>query len=322
MGLFKKSGNGKAQEAAAAAAAADEYEPPQEPPPGYYSVESSNYSSMPAESYGPPSYPPPAGTHFDPLHSNAPDEERDAGESFCQQNSLFPPLNMSVEDLESASEGDYTLIPPPVMNVPTNSKLTTWKRFKGEFQNDRKDKTVFIRSKKDTKDCVFVSDKPLYAPRSLRNATIYYEVTIISLPHPEEAAVAIGFTCLPYPPFRLPGWHRGSLAVHSDDGRRYVNDSLSGRDFALPFQEAETVGIGINYARKCAFVTRNGTIESEWSLVEDMNNSNGVDPYRGYTDGGIYGLNGENDVYAAIGIYGSVGVSINFDKSTFKAPGY
>ena len=38
----------------------------------------------------------------------------------------------------------------------------------------------------------------------------------------EQSGAALGFVAPPYPPFRLPGWQRGSLAVHSDDGRRYV----------------------------------------------------------------------------------------------------
>jgi hypothetical protein len=310
MGLFKKSNQSKAQEAGVDA------QPPQEPPPGYSLEPGVGETSAP--SYQPPNYPPPSGSHFDSLYSNAPDDERDMGEMFCNQHSLFPPLNMAVEDLERATADEYTLIAPPAMTVPKNSKLTTWKRFKGDFQNERKDKTVFIRSKKDTKDCIFVSDKPFYAPRSLRNARIYYEVTITSLPHPDDAAIAIGFTCLPYPPFRLPGWHRGSLAVHSDDGRRYVNDSLSGKDFVRPFQEGETIGIGVDYARQVVLLTRNGMFENEWSLVQDMNTS-GTDPYRGFRDGGVHGITGESDVYAAVGVYGSVGVIVNFDRSNFKA---
>lgn len=62
---------------------------------------------------------------------------------------------------------------------------------------------------------------------------------------PRDTAVAVGFVGCPYPGFRLPGWNRGSLGVHSDDGRRYCNDSYGGKDFTMPFREGEVVGIGM-----------------------------------------------------------------------------
>jgi len=39
----------------------------------------------------------------------------------------------------------------------------------------------------------------------------------------------------------MPGWQRGSLAVHGDDGRKYINDSWGGKDFTSSFKEGETL---------------------------------------------------------------------------------
>ncbi|CAN6674622.1 hypothetical protein TRVA0_058S00496 [Trichomonascus vanleenenianus] len=277
----------------------DDFAPPPGPPPGFQ------------DGFQPPSYPPLDRSHKMPLFSAATDDERDMGDDFCNYHPLFAPNSLTPAQTQKLSTGRISLAAPPLLSVPTNSKLMTAKRFRGELQEGKGDGTAYIRSKKDTKDCLFVSDVPLYAPLSVRNPKIYFEVTITSLPHPEEAAIAIGFVCLPYPPFRLPGWHRGSLAVHSDDGRRYVNDSLSGKDFTTPFSTGEVVGIGIDYLRNVVFFTRNGKFDSEWSLVKDRH-SNGSDPYRNYQDGGVIGLNGSNDVYAAVGVYGSVGAVVNF----------
>jgi Ran-binding protein 9/10 len=62
---------------------------------------------------------------------------------------------------------------------------------------------------------------------------VYYEVEIEKLGR--DAVVAIGFGCLPYPTdFRLPGWHRHSAAVHSDDGFKFFENP----DGGLPFMKA------------------------------------------------------------------------------------
>lgn len=281
-------------------------------PPSYSEID----VGQPVEGL-PPAYPLPKPSHFGSLHSHADDGERDAGDAFCHNNPLFPPSSIDEATLQRIVSGRLGLTAPPLMTVPETSKLSTWKRFKGEIQPGKGDGTVYIRSKKGTRDALFVSDAPLYAAHTYRNVRLYYEITITSLPHPQEATIAIGYAALPYPPFRLPGWHRGSIAVHSDDGRRYVNDSLGGKDFVLPFSVGETVGLGIDYARKTVFFTRNGKLDGEWGLVEDAV-APGTDPYRGYRDGGVEGIQGEFDVFAALGVYGSVGVVVNLGGSPFK----
>ena len=123
------------------------------------------------------------------------------------------------------------------------------------------------------------------------------------------SAAAVGFCAVPYPVFRMPGWERGSLAVHSDDGHRYVNDNEGGKDFTSPIKPGETVGLGISYTLANAlqgevFFTRNGEKAGSWDVNEEFD-SNQMGPY---------GVNGKYDVFAAIGIYGKVSLDVSFNR--------
>ena len=109
------------------------------------------------------------------------------------------------------------------------------------------------------RDVCVVTDLPLFsarhhAPQILNRAqatfTIYFEVHVrgISREYPQNSLLAIGYCVQPYPAWRLPGWERGSLAVHGDDGRRYVNDDKGGKEFTLPFKSGMVVGLGMTFS--------------------------------------------------------------------------
>lgn len=138
-----------------------------------------------------------------------------------------------------------------------------------------------------------------------------------------DAGIAIGYFAPPYLGWRLPGWQRGSLAVHGDDGRRYVNDTFGGVDFTTAFKAGETVGIGMTWKPQMAdapptygaarqsplavdvFFTRNGRRDGGWNLHEEM------DAER--IEGGTIGLDGDYDVFAAIGVFGAVELEVRFN---------
>jgi len=122
----------------------------------------------------------------------------------------------------------------------------------------------------------------------------------------DSSGIVIGFAAQPYPPWRLPGWHRASLGVHGDDGRRYVNDSFGGRDFVAPFRRGDVVGIGMKFRAEDAgsgrcktsvVFNRNGRKEGGWEIDEER------DAER---DEGVEGLMAEGDLYAAIGVFGGI----------------
>jgi len=139
-----------------------------------------------------------------------------------------------------------------------------------------------------------------------------------------DAGVAIGFVAPPYPSWRLPGWQRGSLGVHGDDGRRYVNNTFGGADFTNMFKSGQTVGIGMTWKLPRAsqagidgqapgyqprldcevFFTRNGQKDGSWDLHEELDER---------AEGGVNGLEGECDVFAAVGGFGAAEYEINFN---------
>ena len=109
------------------------------------------------------------------------------------------------------------------------------------------------------RDTCITTDLPLFsarhhAPQILNRTqstfTIYFEIHVlgISRGYPYNSSLAIGYCVQPYPTWRLPGWERGSLAVHGDDGRRYVNDDKGGKDFTLPFKSGMVVGLGMTFS--------------------------------------------------------------------------
>ncbi|KAJ6121425.1 hypothetical protein N7512_003890 [Penicillium capsulatum] len=180
-------------------------------------------------------------------------------------------------------------------------------------------------------DCLVLTHLPLYFAAAdspfLREtrATIYFEVTLRRLgPGPgavDDSGFAIGFVAQPYPAWRSPGWERGSVGVFSDDGCRFVNDSWGGREFTSGFQIGETVGLGMilsrpegasakgeKKTRTCdveIFFTRNGQRVGGWDLHEETDEE----------AGGVEGLEGEHDLYGAIGLFGGVQFEACFDPA-------
>lgn len=159
---------------------------------------------------------------------------------------------------------------------------------------------------------------PLYAavrddPRATgRPWTVYFEVRLLKDLGP-EAGVGIGFVALPYPAFRMPGWHRGSLAVHSDDGRKYVNDPWGGVDFVQPWGRTGVVGIGMTFSASKGgsngigaevFFTRNGSVEARWDVNEERDQQRDLEPI---------GVQGRHDLVAAVGSFQKTELEVVLD---------
>lgn len=153
--------------------------------------------------------------------------------------------------------------------------------------------------------------------------TIYFEVRVLAdiLRDPEVGSVAIGFTALPYPPFRMPGWHRGSLAVHSDDGRRYVNDRWGGVDFVAPWgRRGEVVGVGMRFSRSPSgagidaecFFTRDGRLEASWDVNGERDAQRDLEPV---------GVQGYHDLVAAVGTFQKTEVEVVLDPGKWAYRG-
>lgn len=271
-------------------------------PPVYTLCPTSTYT----DDYKPPAFPPPSSTTIEDLppppsisHDISPafNSTRalsDAGHRFTAFNPLFPPEQFPYALLSSipAHPAPLSLSPPP-------------RHFRGSISAVNGGVLVEANG---TEDACLTSAAPLFAagyhhPANTRRGRVFgYEAMVLGLPS-EAAVVAVGFVAKPYPAFRLPGWHRGSLGVHSDDGRRYCNDDHGGKDFGPPFRVGERIGISMRFPIDSGgrgieiFVTRNGKPAGGWRLYEEMDSQRGKDPTEG--------LDGSRDIYAAIGVWGS-----------------
>ena len=168
------------------------------------------------------------------------------------------------------------------------------------------------------------AESPVHTGRS---KVIYFEIEILSMGFVggnDESTIALGFCALPWPSWRLPGWERASLGVHSDDGHRYINDTLGGKDFTTPFKAGDTVGIGMSFSvpdhppeyttdsapkrtqsKVEVFFTRNGKRDGSWNLHEELDKKRDLP---------IDGLDGLFDLYGAVGVFGIVDFTVKFRR--------
>jgi hypothetical protein len=231
--------------------------------------------------------------------SNAPEEEAVAGEVWCEDNPMTAPMMLDDASKGALHSHNIRLMEP----VGFNGRLE-WKG-PGEWR---------ASTRKNSPDRCLISYPPLYSVHEhgpLRTGvpkTIYYEVKLLA--DSPTTYVGMGFTALPYPSFRMPGWHRGSLAVHGDDGHRYINDRWGGKTFTQPFRRGETYGIGMTMKPPGEgrmpllvdiFFTRNGALAGGWNLYEETDAEEDLP---------VVGLEGSHDLCAAVGVYDEVAVEV------------
>ncbi|KAB8446178.1 hypothetical protein FH972_025160 [Carpinus fangiana] len=301
----------------------DTYEPPQGPPPS---------KSAKASETEPPPYhdwtvipdtallPPPPSFAYQPAVSpvaNASRADGDRAWDWTNANPLWPPRQLSESEQKGLSIGFASIIVP--------------QELKGEVHpNKQKPGLWHISTTRSCNDASILSSIPMYSALygspavTRRPAYAYFEVKLGELG--QDSGVALGFLAPPYPTWRLPGWQRASLAVHGDDGRRFVNDTWGGKDFVPAFEPGDTVGLGMylrssgaqlpSYSRLPnsgavsdveVFFTRNGKKEASWDLHEETDAK--MDQ-----PGGVTGLEGDRDLYAAIGVYGPCEFEIKFGR--------
>lgn len=183
----------------------------------------------------------------------------------------------------------------------------------------------------NAQDTVLVSDVPLFSAlhdnptTTAQTKTMYFEIKIIRMggdgnsayqeaEAEADAGIAIGYLAPPYPHFRLPGWERGSLGIHGDDGRKYIDNNQGGQDFTTSFKANEVVGIGMTFSSPAflggrtgveVFFTREGVREGGWDLFEERDADDG---------GSVEGLGGERDLFAAVGFFGAVAFETRFRR--------
>jgi hypothetical protein len=294
-----------------------------QPPPDLLSGDSvpapyHDWTSIPDTALLPP---PPAMNHDRSPTSNADLDDALRAHDWCYQNPLLQPRAPTQEHLAIVRDGSFGL------QVPGE--------YKGSLKSVRQGVCVG-QTKPRSKDSILLTSYPLYfafaeSPfRTGSSKTFYFEVMITKFGHgrgEDAPALSLGYCAIPYPPWRMPGWERGSLAVHSDDGHRYVADTEGGQEFTAPISAGDTVGIGMTFSvpdlppqygappsqgmplQGEVFFTRNGAREGGWNLHEEMDAE---------TEFGIFGLDGQFDLYGGIGTFGEVAFEAKFTASEWR----
>lgn len=278
---------------------------PEASPPPYHNWQ----DAVPDTSTFPP---PPVAGYFCSSTGNASSGDADRAHDFCDRMPLWRPMKPSAAVYSSVQKHDLRPVRP--------------REFRGELftigQGRWKGNTLNRNG-----DCLILTNLPLYFPvedspfSTEKSKTIYFEVKLQRLRAgpgtgaADDSGFSIGFVAQPYPSWRSPGWERGSLGVFSDDGCRFVNDSWGGREFTTAFNEGETIGLGMTFSlpsswneRKLqvdVFCTRNGQRVGGWNLHEEVDEESG----------GVEGLEGDFDLYGAIGLFGGVDFEVCFDPA-------
>lgn len=87
------------------------------------------------------------------------------------------------------------------------------------------------------------------------NEVYYWEVKMFDLP--ESTSVSVGLATKPYPPFRMPGLSRFSVAYHSN-GDKSHNYPFTISSFGSAIKEGDVLGVGYRPRTGTVFFTRNG----------------------------------------------------------------
>ncbi|KAL8775212.1 MAG: hypothetical protein Q9194_003798 [Teloschistes cf. exilis] len=253
--------------------------------------------------------PPPSLGYTNSPAGNASLSDADRAHEWCRMHPLIKPHQPAPVQYNSVTHGDISLVKPREYQGSISKKsMGSWA---GSTIPGGQDACLL-----SALPCYFpVMDSPLVTRTS---KIIYFEVKIKSYGRgrgDDASSLALGYCAVPYPTWRMPGWERGSLAVHGDDGRRYVNDTWGGKDFTSAIHAGETVGLGMEFSvpdtppdyrnslantsniKVDVFFTRNGSKESGWNLHEELDAEK---------DLGVDGIDGQFDLYAAIGLFGSV----------------
>ncbi|KAJ5096277.1 hypothetical protein NUU61_005633 [Penicillium alfredii] len=259
--------------------------------------------------------PPPITGYYCSGTGNASSDEAERAHRFCDQTPLWLPVRPSPPVYRGVQECELRPVQP--------------REFRGEISAPARGSWT-VRSVDRNSDCVILTHLPLYFAAEdsplirEQEKMIYFEIKLLGLragPGGDSSGFSIGFAAQPYPTWRSPGWERGSLAVFSDDGCRFVNDSWGGRDFTTAFHVGDTVGLGMVFSlsdglatgekkrkktcRVHIFFTRNGQQAGGWDLHEEVDEESG----------GAEGLEGDYDLYGAIGLFGGVDLQSCFDPA-------
>lgn len=185
----------------------------------------------------------------------------------------------------------------PPYSLPTDISLSQYLAIqeKGvsawEFEPELEIANCFVEGRTEIEffdsECTTMTNLPI--PK--QNEVYYWESKIYD--KPESTLISIGVATKPYPLFRLPGWHKYSVAYLST-GHRRNNQPFHGLLYGPGFVQGDVVGVGYRPRTGTIFFTRNG------KRLEDV----------------AHGLKSQN-LFPAVGANGPCSVHVNFGQSGF-----
>lgn len=160
-----------------------------------------------------------------------------------------------------------------------------------EFEPELEIANCFVQARTEIEffdsECSVLSNLPV--PK--QNEVYYWEAKIYD--KPENTLISIGMATKPYPLFRLPGYHKYSVAYLSSGVRRY-NQPFTPTPYGPPYVQGDVIGVGYRPRTGTIFFTRNG------KKLEDV----------------VHGLKNQN-FFPAVGANGPCVVHVNFGKAGF-----
>ncbi|KAI0517627.1 ssh-4 [Xylaria bambusicola] len=160
-----------------------------------------------------------------------------------------------------------------------------------EFEPELEIANCFVEARTEIEffdsECTVMSNLPV--PK--QNEVYYWEAKIYE--KPENTLLSIGMSTKPYPLFRLPGYHKYSVAYTSTGGRRF-NQPFMPTPYGPPIVQGDVIGVGYRPRTGTIFFTRNGR------RLEDV----------------VHGLKAQN-FFPSVGANGPCLVHVNFGQAGF-----
>ncbi|KAH7309481.1 concanavalin A-like lectin/glucanase domain-containing protein [Stachybotrys elegans] len=160
-----------------------------------------------------------------------------------------------------------------------------------EFEPELEIANCFVEARTEIEffdsECTVMSNLPV--PK--QNDVYYWEAKIYD--KPENTLLSIGMATKPYPLFRMPGYHKYSVAYQSTGFRRY-NQPFNPTPYGPQLVQGDVVGVGYRPRTGAIFFTRNG------KKLDEV----------------VHGLKAQN-FFPAIGANGPAVVHVNFGQAGF-----
>lgn len=124
-----------------------------------------------------------------------------------------------------------------------------------EFEPELEIANCFVEGRTEIEFFDSVCSVQSNLPIPKQNEVYYWEAKIYD--KPDNTNIAIGVTTKPYPLFRLPGFHKWSIAYMSQGSRRH-NQPFVPTQYGPAYVQGDVIGVGYRPRTGTIFFTRNG----------------------------------------------------------------